>query len=138
MLEAEALHTAAAMLPPATEVNAIADCTVAGKAHRYKKPMYTVNDIHEGTKKCSAKPNKGNNTNVLANTNKCKRQCPMPCLIASRDNLAPCMKNSKAIAAVVKYSKPTFTSPCTGNTLASTITPINITKKRSIFSFCNQ
>ena len=100
--------------------------------------MYTVIDIHEGTIKCSAKPSSGNNTNVLANTNKCKRQCPIPCLIASRDNFAPCMKNSKAIAAVVKYSKPTFTSPCTGNTLASTITPMSSIKKRSIFIFCSQ
>ena len=33
-LEAEAEHTAAATLPPASEVKAIADCTVAGKMHR--------------------------------------------------------------------------------------------------------
>ncbi|MNR02424.1 hypothetical protein D3C85_1182740 [compost metagenome] len=34
MLEAEALHTAADTLPPAMEVKAMADCTVAGRAHR--------------------------------------------------------------------------------------------------------
>ncbi|MOA03440.1 hypothetical protein D3C78_1229470 [compost metagenome] len=33
-LEAEALHTAAATLPPASEVKAMADCTVAGRMHR--------------------------------------------------------------------------------------------------------
>ncbi|MNC68230.1 hypothetical protein D3C75_1188020 [compost metagenome] len=38
-LDAEAAHTAAATLPPAREVNAMADCTVAGKIHRYKKPV---------------------------------------------------------------------------------------------------
>ncbi len=39
ILEADALQIAAATFPPATEVKAIADCTVAGKAHKYKKPM---------------------------------------------------------------------------------------------------
>ncbi|MOA67405.1 hypothetical protein D3C78_1945670 [compost metagenome] len=33
-LDAEALHTAAATLPPASEVKAMADCTVAGRMHR--------------------------------------------------------------------------------------------------------
>ena len=34
MLDAEALQIAAATLPPAAEVKAMADCTVAGSAHR--------------------------------------------------------------------------------------------------------
>ncbi|MCY1432464.1 hypothetical protein D3C76_1309570 [compost metagenome] len=33
-LDAEALHTAAGMLPRASEVKAMDDCTVAGKAQR--------------------------------------------------------------------------------------------------------
>ncbi|MNR54706.1 hypothetical protein D3C85_1749390 [compost metagenome] len=33
-LEAEALHTAAGMLPRASEVKAMEDCTVAGRAQR--------------------------------------------------------------------------------------------------------
>src|SRR5690606_38926492 len=38
-LEAEALHTAAGTLPRAIEVNAIADCTVAGRQHRNSTPV---------------------------------------------------------------------------------------------------
>jgi hypothetical protein len=36
MLEAEALHTAADIVPPAMEVKAMADCTVAGRAQEQK------------------------------------------------------------------------------------------------------
>ncbi|MNC65507.1 hypothetical protein D3C75_1158050 [compost metagenome] len=38
--ENEALHTAAATFPFATEVNAIDDCTVDGKKHINRKPQY--------------------------------------------------------------------------------------------------
>ena len=37
-LDAEALHRAAATLPPAIEVNAIEDCTVEGRVHRKSRP----------------------------------------------------------------------------------------------------
>jgi hypothetical protein len=36
--EAEALHTAAATFPRATEVKAIDDCTVEGRVHRNRMP----------------------------------------------------------------------------------------------------
>ena len=37
-VEADALHTAAGMLPRAIDVKAMADCTVAGSTHRYITP----------------------------------------------------------------------------------------------------
>ena len=39
-VEADALHTAAGMLPRAMAVKAMADCTVAGSVHRKSTPMY--------------------------------------------------------------------------------------------------
>ena len=39
IVDADALHTAAGMLPRAIDVNAIADCTVAGSTHRNSTPV---------------------------------------------------------------------------------------------------
>ena len=38
-LDADAEQTAAATFPPAREVKAMADCTVAGRIQRYRKPV---------------------------------------------------------------------------------------------------
>jgi hypothetical protein len=38
MLEAEALHSAAATFPPAIEVKATESCTVDGKVQRNRRP----------------------------------------------------------------------------------------------------
>ena len=38
MLDAEALHSAAATLPPAIEVKATDACTVEGNVHRNSRP----------------------------------------------------------------------------------------------------
>ncbi|GLO51354.1 hypothetical protein PPUN110474_27540 [Pseudomonas putida] len=69
-LEAAALQIAAGILPLAKDVNAIADCTVAGKAQRYKKPMYRslpTKGIRIGF---MARPSRGKSTNVQRNTRK--------------------------------------------------------------------
>ncbi|BFO10281.1 hypothetical protein GGER_27910 [Serratia rubidaea] len=69
-------------MPPAAEVKAIADCTVAGSAHRYRKPRYTVGVIKFGTSRFIASPSSGNSAKVLRNTTKCSFQWPMPAIIA--------------------------------------------------------
>ncbi|EKT63241.1 hypothetical protein OOA_05256 [Providencia burhodogranariea DSM 19968] len=76
--------------------------------------------------------------NVLAKTSMWSRQCPIPDMIDSRDNFAPCIKNNKAMAAVVRYWKPVFIFPSQGNILAITTTQIMISKKGSIFNLANK
>ena len=68
IFENEALHTAAATLPRATEVKAIEDCTVDGKKHMNRKPQYN-SCPSIGTKIGFANsPSMGNTANVIAKT----------------------------------------------------------------------
>ncbi|CQR22303.1 Uncharacterised protein [Yersinia enterocolitica] len=62
----------------------------------------------------------------------------MPETIAARDSLAPCIKNSNAIAAVVRCSNPTLTSPSQGKIEAIITTSISTNKNLSIRKRCNQ
>ena len=78
ILEKDALHTAPATLPPATEVNAIEDCTVDGKKHKNKKPKYSASPKSGCKIGFDSKPNNGNAINVKAKTKLCKRQCKIP------------------------------------------------------------
>src|SRR5699024_10108299 len=97
-LEAEALATAAAMLPRAMAVKAMADCTVAGKAHKNSTPIYKVSFTKGASTGLSSKPSSGKAKKVNRKISKCRRQWVMPAITASRGNLAPCRKNNKAIA----------------------------------------
>ncbi|MNC44858.1 hypothetical protein D3C75_937820 [compost metagenome] len=70
-----------------------------------------------------ARPSNGNSTKVQENTSKCRRQCPAPAMIASRDSLAPCRKNSRPMARLVSQPKYTAPSPEQGSTVAISTTP---------------
>src|SRR5450830_1545874 len=122
-VEAEALQMAAGMLPRATAVKAMADCTVAGKAHRNSTPRYRSGVTSGCNSGRRAQPSSGNSTKVLATTTRCRRQWLMPASTASRESLAPCRKNSRLTAATVSHSKPWATWPEAGSTLASTTGP---------------
>lgn len=92
ILEKDALQTAPATFPFAIDVNAIEDCTVEGKKHINKKPQYNCCP-RSGSKTGLAKsPITGKIAKVKAKTNACIFQCSIPCITASRDNLAPCKK----------------------------------------------
>ncbi len=58
-LEAEALHTAAGTLPRAIEVNAMADCTVAGRQHRNMMPRYSSRRHQRGQDRLEQQPDEG-------------------------------------------------------------------------------
>jgi hypothetical protein len=104
-VEAEALHKAAAMLPPAIEVNAIEDCTVEGRAHRNIRPTTIGGANRAEASGLSARPASGNRTKVAAKITRCSRQCETAETIAARDRGTPCKKNRSPIAAVVRASK---------------------------------
>ena len=130
-VEAEALHTAAGMLPRAMEVKAMADCTVAGSTHKYITPVYSSGVTKGSSNGRSAQPSNGNNTKVQANTSKCSRQWVMPAMIASRESLVPCMKNNRPMAKLVSHSKPCALRPCAGKKLARSTTAIRVSVKLS-------
>lgn len=124
-LLADALQTAAATLPRATEVNAIEDCTVEGKTHRNKIPRYNsgvTSHVKTGLRKI---PSNGKTAKVNSNTVRCRRQCVTPAMTAARDNFAPCIKNSKPIMPVVSILKPTASCPEQGKKLAASTTASN-------------
>lgn len=125
-LEAEAEQTAAATLPPASDVKAMADCTVAGKIHRYRKPVYSIGSTLTGAHQANRTPRTGKTTNVLHITHRCKRQWLPPAIMASRESFAPCIKNSRAMAAVVKPSKKGTKPPSAGKKDASKTTVISV------------
>ena len=100
-VEAEALHTAAGMLPRAMEVKAMADCTVAGRAHRNSTPMYMSGVTSGESTGRSAQPRMGNITKVATKIHTCSFQWPMPARMAWRESLAPCRKNSRLTMPVV-------------------------------------
>ena len=117
-LDAEALHKAAATLPPAMEVNATEACTVDGSVHRNIRPS-TIG----GERACEAiirspKPASGNSAKVVAKTNKCSRQCNAPAKIAERDSRAPCRKNRSAMATDVRALNTCAPAPSQGSTNA--------------------
>src|SRR4029079_8012882 len=130
-LENDALHTAARTLPRAIDVNAIDDCTVAGNVHRNSMPSASCGPTSAFVIGCRARPNSGNSANVHRNTSRCRRQCVMPAITASRDSFAPCMKNSSAIASFVMPAKITAASPRHGAMLASTTVTITAIVKPS-------
>ncbi len=74
----------------------------------------------------SARPSSGNSTKVQAKISRCRRQWVAPAMIASRDSLAPCMKNSRPMARLVIQAKATAPWPLAGRTVASSTTPIRI------------
>src|SRR5690554_7949272 len=104
-LEADAAQTAAGIFPRASDVNAMADCTVPGKAAKYSIPTQSCSPKRGLSSGCNDRINKGNKMKVQAKINRCKRQCKAPSIMARRDNLAPCKKNNKAIAEMVRRSK---------------------------------
>ena len=77
------------MLPRAIEVKAMADCTVAGRAHRNSTPRYISGVTSGESTGLSAQPSSGNSTKVLMKIQMCSRQCPMPARMAWRESLAP-------------------------------------------------
>ena len=78
MLGADALHIAAARLPLAMEVKAIADCTVPGSMQRYRKPRYNVGVIKGSSTGRNKMPIRGKTTKVMQKMTIWIRQCIMP------------------------------------------------------------
>ena len=64
MLDREALHSAAATLPPAIEVKITDACTVDGKVQRKIRPMYSDGTNSVPDNGLSAKPSSGNTAKV--------------------------------------------------------------------------
>ena len=104
----------------------MADCTVAGKIHRYRKPVYSMGSTLTGAHQANNTPRTGNRMKVLHITHRCSRQWLPPAIMASRESFAPCIKNSSAIAAVVKPSKNGTKSPLAGKKEASKTTVISV------------
>ena len=134
-LENDALHTAAGTLPRAIEVNAIDDCTVDGSVHRNSRPSASCVPTMADASGIRPTPSRGNMANVHRNTSRCRRQCVTPAMIASRDSLAPCMKNNRAMARLVISANTVDASPRHGSTLARITVPIraivNLSKSRA-------
>src|SRR5579859_3006660 len=87
-------------------------------------PVASGLDSTESGKACTARPSAGNSRKVEPSTKRCNRQWPRPAVIASRDKLTPCRKNSAATAILVAVPKISADFPCTGTRLASTTVPI--------------
>ena len=81
-LDADALHTAAGTLPRAMDVNAIADCTVAGRQHRNRMPRYSSGVTSGSNTGLSARPSSGNIRNVAEKMVRCSFQCVSPAMTA--------------------------------------------------------
>src|SRR5690606_33658162 len=131
ILENEALHTALATLPFATEVNAIEDCTVDGKKHMNKNPQYNSCPKTGNKIGFANSPKSGKSANVKANTTTWNFQCMMPCTTASLDSFAPCKKNKIAIAPEVMTPKIFAARPETGTIVAKITMMISKMVKRS-------
>lgn len=117
-LDADAAHTAADTLPCAIEVNAIEDCTVDGNVHRKRMPSASCVPTMPVTSDRVSVPSSGNSTKVHASTSRCRRQLVRPAITASRDSLAPCRKNSNAIARLVTISNTPAAWPRHGSSVA--------------------
>ena len=63
---------------------------------------------------------------VTASTKPCSRQCARPCSTAENESLAPCRKNSSAMAALVRPPAQRAASPLTGTTLASAMSATSV------------
>jgi hypothetical protein len=120
-LEAEAAQTAAATLPRPIEVKAIDDCTVEGRQQRNSMPLDRVGDSTPDL--LISRPSAGNSTKVKARIVRCSRQWVRPATTASRDSLAPCRKNSRAMAILTTQPTIVAASPRTGRIEASTTMP---------------
>jgi hypothetical protein len=122
-VEAELLQTAAGTFPRAIEVNAIADWTVAGNAHRKRTPVASSGGKTRDKSGRASSPSSGNKPNVAPSTNACRRVCPMPATMASRESFAPCRKNNSPMQSSVATESPWAKAPCAGATVAtSTVT----------------
>ncbi len=130
-LDTEALHTAAGTLPRASEVKAMEDCTVAGRAQRNRMPRYSSGVTIGDSAGFSARPSSGNITKVQANTSRCRRQWVMPAMIAWRDSLAPWRKNSRPMPMLVTHSKTTAVWPLQGRKVARRTVAISARVKLS-------
>jgi hypothetical protein len=117
--DADALHSAAGALPPATEVKAIEACTVDGKAVSRRNPGHSDAGKRLGAMRCAAIPSSGKSANVLRKTSVCNRHCRKPRNAASGESCAPCMKNSYAMAASVSQPTANAASLRAGITQAS-------------------
>ncbi|MNE55423.1 hypothetical protein D3C80_1502550 [compost metagenome] len=94
--------------------------------------------IKPGTSTFIDNPSSGKSAKVLRNTTRCSFQWLIPATIASRESFAPCMKNNRAIAAVVKCSKKVCQIPSQGNNEANSTTISSTSKNLSIRRRCNQ
>ncbi len=133
-LEAEALHTAAGTFPRAIEVKAIEDCTVEGRKQRKSIPLAITGLSQPWDTALRPRPTAGNKTKVVPRARAWIRQALSPPRIASRDSLAPCRKNSSAMAASVMIPMIRAPSPWQGSTLASTTLARSARMKGSIFA----
>ena len=117
-VEADALQTAAGILPRAMLVSAMADCTVAGKAHKNSMPCTKGGGSNRAHSGWASQPTRGNTMNVVAVTTRCRRQWPIPAQMAWRESLLPCKKKSKTITQVVALFKISANIPVAGARLA--------------------
>ena len=87
--ESEALTIAAATLPPAIEVNAIEACH--GRGHKGQEQNAHVQPIteHKNAAGESAKPTRGNSTNVQLKIIRCRRQWVRPRIASAVERRAP-------------------------------------------------
>ena len=130
MLEAEGAAHRRRHIAPAMEVKAMADCTVAGRAHRYKKPRIDGRAQplgHQGREQPSSRKSR----KVLAITTRCSRQWPRPASGFWRDNLAPCMKNKQRHRQLGQQTEPDGHLPLAGKKEASATTTISTEVKGS-------
>ena len=88
-LEAVAATMAAGMLPPASEVNVIDDCTVDGTRHRKIKPIFIALEIHPSGMASSGVASSGYITKVIARIVRWSFQCLMPATVSSVERRAP-------------------------------------------------
>ena len=94
-------------------------------------PMYSSLPINGDSTGLSARPSNGNSTKVRLNTSKCKRQWPAPATMALRDSLAPCRKNSSAMARLVTQPNATAVWPLAGSSEARITVAIRVRVKLS-------
>ena len=99
------------------------DCTVDGSTHSSITPVHSAGVSRPGAAACAAMPSTGNSTKVDSSTSTCSFQCRAPASASHGASLAPCRKNSSAIAALVAYPAATSPAPCTGSTVASATMP---------------
>lgn len=95
------------------------------------KPAYSSGLTSIGAHQANSIPSAGKMMKVLNITHRCSRQLLLPARMASRDSLAPCMKNSRAMAAMVRTLSQPTNSPRAGRKEASSTVAISVRVKRS-------